>query len=69
MKTIHVKERGRFKDGGTIHYVDKNGKSYYKDGRIKSRRAGTAGKIFDRHPNLVDAKELHVNLIIDDTDT
>lgn len=44
---IDVIYKGKYRDGGTEHYADADGKNYFIDNRIGS---STCGSIFDRYP-------------------
>mgnify|MGYP001798343361 CR=1 FL=1 len=46
---IKVKEVQRFKDGGTIEYIDEKGIHYFRDNRLGT---STINAIFDRYPSL-----------------
>jgi len=46
---------GRYRDGGTDQYRDKNQNKYFLDGRIASK---TKGQLFDKYPGDADAQIL-----------
>lgn len=62
MPKIKVKEVARYRDGGSIDYVDQQGNIYCKDGRIS--HDATKGLIFDKWPGDPTAKQLNVELEI-----
>ena len=58
---ISVTEVGRYRDGGTVQYVNDGGLNFWYDNRIGTK---TRGAIFDRHPSDQGAQRLNVELVI-----
>lgn len=59
VRKVKVKKVSVYRDGGTIHYVDAAGESYFEDHRIGTQ---TKGQIFDKHPSNAEAIGITVDL-------
>lgn len=62
IKKIKGKHVSTFKDGGTKRVLGEDNNEYYIDNRINSK---TKGKIYDRHPSLLGAKQLNLEIEIE----
>lgn len=60
-RQIKVKHVGTYRDGGTKHFVDSAGNSYYEDNRIGTT---TPKKVYDKYPGNNDAIGENVELEI-----
>lgn len=53
---------GKFKDGGTLRVLAEDGHHYFIDYRTKSKRAGTAGGVYNGIPGLKSSKKLPIKI-------